>query len=144
MARVAYNFYLTVYPISSVVVTCQTWVALYWAMYEENFRQRRIFRYEGTANAFFYGSGFLCIAVPLTVFAYNYIVHDRDHTNVVRILARHIWPFTEIYFVLSLSLQVRILSLHWVAQSQIVALGHVIEKLTNGGRYEEIGSGSAN
>ena len=104
MARVAYNFYLTVYPISSVVVTCQTWVALYWAMYEENFRQRRIFRYEGTANAFFYGSGILCIAVPLTVFAYNYIVHERDHTNVVRILARHIWPFTEIYFVLSLSL----------------------------------------
>ena len=144
MARVAYNFYLTVYPISSVVVTCQTWVALYWAMYEENFRQRRIFRYDGIANAFFYGSCILCIAVLLAVFAYNYIVHERDHTNVVRILARHIWPFTEIYFVLSLSLQVRILSLQWVAQSQIVALGHVIEKLTNGGRYEEIGSDSAN
>ena len=82
-ARVAYNFYALAYSISSVVVTCFTWVVLYWALDEENLRRRRIFRYDTNAKAGFTFSVVVWVAVAFIGIAYDLIVHEEDWSNVV-------------------------------------------------------------
>ena len=82
-ARVAYNFYALAYSISSAVVTCFTWVVLYWALDEENLRRRRIFRYDTNAKACFTFSVVVWVAVAFIGIAYDIIVHEEDWSNVV-------------------------------------------------------------
>ena len=79
----AYNFYALAYSISSAVVTCFTWVVLYWALDEENLRRRRIFRYDTNAKACFTFSVVVWVAVAFIGIAYDIIVHEEDWSNVV-------------------------------------------------------------
>lgn len=79
-----YNFYFWAYSIFSACVTIYTWVALFWALDEENLQSRRIFRYKPGAcllisTTVWYSVGFIMLAYIL------FVDHDeKDYENVVR------------------------------------------------------------